>query len=219
MNGRRFRQTILAGLGVMAGLAVLSGCSLLPHPAARVSLQATPVEGTAPLEVCLEVLVAPDPDLVVRCEWLIDGVAWPLDNRLVRTTFHEPGTHRISVTAYVSDGVAAVADTEVVVINTPPIASLRLSNDAPLVGEWVVADASGSWDADENLASFEWRFGDGTVATGVVTGHAYTTEGAFTVSLTAIDAAGARATAEHRVIVHAGSPGGGCSGGGGVSLR
>ncbi len=47
-------------------------------------------------------------------------------------------------------------------------------------------DASGSSDADGNIAEYRWDFGDGTTGSGVTTSHQFG-EGTFPVTLTTVD--------------------------------
>lgn len=204
-------------------IAVACGCGLSPRVPLRVTVVVSPREGAAPFVATFQALIEPDSstDTDLLCTWTIDGrPAGAGASSSLRWTFDEPGTHTATLTVTDRAGHTATAAAAVIVSNTPPVASLRLSNDAPLVGEWVVADASGSWDPDGNLADAEWRFGDGSVAAGFVSGHAYSAEGSFVITLRVVDRAGASSETTHRVLVHRGSPGGGgCSGGGPIALR
>jgi len=48
-------------------------------------------------------------------------------------------------------------------------------------------DASNSFDLDGSISSYSWDFGDGTTGTGAIVGHAYSTNGNYTVSMTVTD--------------------------------
>lgn len=52
-------------------------------------------------------------------------------------------------------------------------------------------DAAGSTDADGNISSYDWNFGDGAVAIGVNASHSYGAAGNYTISLTVTDNDGA----------------------------
>ena len=57
-----------------------------------------------------------------------------------------------------------------------------------IVGEYIPFDASDSIDAEKNIISYEWDFGDGTHTTGMTCSHQYTTTGEYEVSLVVTDA-------------------------------
>ncbi|WP_456487125.1 NosD domain-containing protein, partial [Candidatus Alkanophaga liquidiphilum] len=66
----------------------------------------------------------------------------------------------------------------------PPVASFTYSPKHPSVNQPVTFDASASYDPDGTIVSYEWDFGDGTTASGVVVTHAYSAAGSYTVTLT-----------------------------------
>ncbi|WP_407075566.1 PKD domain-containing protein [Paraglaciecola sp.] len=68
-------------------------------------------------------------------------------------------------------------------------------------------DGANSFD-DGTIVSYEWDFGDGTVASGVNTNHSYLSAGTYTVSLTVTDDLGAMDTASLGVTVVDGTSGG-----------
>ncbi len=75
-----------------------------------------------------------------------------------------------------------------------------LSGDAPLE---VSLDGSGSSDPDGSVTAYEWDLGDGGSATGATVNHTFADPGAYTVTLTVTDDAGATATDTVTVIVDA----------------
>ncbi|WP_456486561.1 NosD domain-containing protein, partial [Candidatus Alkanophaga liquidiphilum] len=68
--------------------------------------------------------------------------------------------------------------------NQPPIANFTYYPEKPVVNQSVTFDASSSYDPDGTIVSYEWDFGDGTTASGVVVTHAYSAAGSYTVTLT-----------------------------------
>ena len=62
------------------------------------------------------------------------------------------------------------------------------SGDAPLT---VNADANGSSDSDGTITNYNWDFGDGNTAIGVIASHQYTVAGSYAVTLTVTDNDGA----------------------------
>lgn len=74
--------------------------------------------------------------------------------------------------------------------NAAPVAGLSAnvtSGTAPLA---VSFDASGSYDPDGTILSYQWSFGDGSSATGAYVSHSYAA-GTYTVTLTVTDDDGA----------------------------
>ncbi|WP_243076173.1 PKD domain-containing protein [Microbacterium sp. SS28] len=62
-------------------------------------------------------------------------------------------------------------------------------------------DATASTDADGNLATYEWTFGDGATATGVTASHVYTLAGTYTITLKVTDATALSSTTTRTVSV------------------
>lgn len=147
----------------------------------------------------------PDGDLVAH-EWTFgDGAAGSGE----RTThaFDEPGTYEVTLTVEDGDGATDEATRTVVVRdpapdNEPPVPRLEVDQ----VGLRVAVDAGNTTDPDGEVAAYEWSFGDGAAAPGVVATHVYPGPGTYTVTLTAVDEAGAAATASVDVEVAGGGP-------------
>jgi hypothetical protein len=70
-----------------------------------------------------------------------------------------------------------------------PIASFTHSPSAPLLGETVIFNASGSYDPDGTIINYNWDFGDGniTVVFNPIINHVYQTSGSFKVTLKIFD--------------------------------
>ncbi|MBU0595891.1 PKD domain-containing protein, partial [Candidatus Bipolaricaulota bacterium] len=118
-----------------------------------------------------------------------------------------------------SNGNSGSSELTIEANNTLPMAACRLSNDAPIPGERVQYDGSGSIDLDGELVDFVWDFGDGETTRGTRVSHVYDEAGIYTVRLTVEDDCGGTASVTHDVNVHRGtSSGGGCGGGAGVGL-
>ncbi len=197
-----------------AVLVLLAGCSLAPRagrpPLAVVDL--SPTGGRAPLEVRASAARSTDDGFIVSYAWQF-GDDGALSTEVESThVFASPGTYDVVLTVVDNEGLTSTARTCVEVANDPPVASLRLSDDAPILNQWVTADASGSYDPEGGALRFHWDFGDGVTATGAVTGHAYAAEGAYTVALTVLDPAGGASSLQHVIHAHRATPGGGCQG-------
>lgn len=68
-------------------------------------------------------------------------------------------------------------------------------------GATVTLDGSTSSDPDGDALTYAWDFGDGATGTGAKPTHTYADNGAYVVTLTVTDAAGAQATATTQVTV------------------
>ena len=62
-------------------------------------------------------------------------------------------------------------------------------------------DASGSYDIDGQIVSYEWDFGDGTAGSGETLAHVYQAPGTYMVTLTVTDDDGLAATISRPVQV------------------
>jgi PKD repeat protein len=82
-----------------------------------------------------------------------------------------------------------------------PSAVLNCSGATGGVPLSVTFDATGSYQTNGAIVSYEWDFGDGSSATGAVIAHAYTLTGAYTVTLTVTDSEGARDSVSGRITV------------------
>ena len=113
--------------------------------------------------------------------------------------YSRAGTYTVTLT--VTDEAGAMASAEYVV-------APRSRNQAPTahfshrVKELVIAvDASNSTDPEGLVVDYDWDFGDGTTATGVLASHAYATAGSYTVRVTVADDPGATDTASAVVAI------------------
>jgi PKD repeat protein len=103
-------------------------------------------------------------------------------------SFAASGSYQVKLT--VTDNKGATGSTT----NTVTVAA----NQAPVAGFTHSCaflscsfDGSSSSDADGSIAQYAWNFGDGTTASGATVSHDYAAPGAYTVTLTVTDDAGA----------------------------
>jgi outer membrane protein assembly factor BamB len=68
----------------------------------------------------------------------------------------------------------------------PPIASFAFSPSNVSVNEEIDFDASQSSDADGEIVSYQWNFGDENTSTGSIVTHAYSAQSKYTVSLVVV---------------------------------
>jgi hypothetical protein len=81
----------------------------------------------------------------------------------------------------------------------PPIAEMSADPTTLRVGEEVSFNAGASTDPDNNIASYEWDFGDGNTASGRNATHSYSGLGTHTARLTVTDSDGLSDTAEMQI--------------------
>ena len=86
--------------------------------------------------------------------------------------------------------------------NLPPTASFVSSVDDLAMQ----VDAAASADADGQIASYAWTFGDGATGTAVQASHTYADSGIYEVTLTVTDDAGATSVVTESVTVTAAPP-------------
>jgi serine protease len=167
------------GAGLIDAYAAVSAVSGNLPPVANFS--GTPTSGCAPLAVGFTDLSTNTPT----------GWSWTFGDGGTSTaqnpshTYTSAGTYTVSLTvtnAYGSDGETK---TGYITINGGPTAYFTgspTSGDAPLT----VNFSNGSTDA----TSWSWTFGDGGTSTVQNPSHTYTSDGTFTVQLTATNACG-----------------------------
>lgn len=89
------------------------------------------------------------------------------------------------------------------VLNQPPVAQFTFAPTAPRAGDWLQFDASGSYDPDGSIVSYQWDFqNDGVFdATGITAFYRYTVPGNYTVRLVVTDNQGASGSVTQVVVV------------------
>ncbi len=106
--------------------------------------------------------------------------------------FAKPGRYPVTLTLELEGGTKGcdvLFATREITINAPPLVAF----DAPLqvsVGEDLRLDAGASADPDGAITGFDWDFGDGAKAAGVLVSHRYDTAGTYEVRLAVTDDAG-----------------------------
>ena len=125
-------------------------------------------------------------------KWSVsDGTT--LQGTEINHTFKAPGKYQVTLT--VNDGIAVSNSendtTTTVNVNFTPTASARAAAIAS-PGETVDFDGSFSNDRDGAIIRYDWNFGDGSIAEGVKTTHAYSDPGRYAVSLTITDDSGTK---------------------------
>ncbi|MFZ5939846.1 MAG: PKD domain-containing protein [Bacteroidota bacterium] len=82
-----------------------------------------------------------------------------------------------------------------------PIAQFVVSPAKPETGSEVLFDATGAYDYDGDIVSYDWDFGDGNTGTGLSCTHVYTVDSLYHPLLTITDNDGKSATASSELFI------------------
>lgn len=176
----------------------LSGCVLetilddLVNEHPQAVIEASPREGSAPLDVQFNAQYSRDDGTIVEYRWNFGD---PMSTQSVLDTapthrFTHPGTYLVKLSVIDDEGAVDTQQVAIVVTDAPPIAQASVSNDAPLPGTAVIFTASGSYDLQGEITSYHWEFGDGNTGTGATAQHTYIQGGYYVVTLTVTDESG-----------------------------
>lgn len=168
---------------------------------------ADPTSGVAPLEVSFDASASMDPDgEIVSFEFDFGNDSTSTD-AVTTTTYESAGMFTVTLVVTDNEGATDTA-TQVITVteeaaNMAPVAELMAmptSGTAPLT---VNFDAANSSDADGNIVSFEFVFGDGGSQTDTLETamNTYTTPGTFEAFVVVTDNEGATDTARVTVTV------------------
>ena len=189
-----------AGHDASLQLVVTAETPPAPPPMNRPPVAAatvTPASGPAPLTAQLSAAGSSDPDNdIAEYVWTFGDGTSSQSGREVSHVYARAGQFTAQV--IVTDAVrqSSTADVMITVtapptMSSPPVARgtvSTLSGPAPLR---VTFSGAGSSDPDGDIASYAWRFGDGSPVDSRISGdHVYTQPGMFTMSLTVTDMAG-----------------------------
>ncbi len=215
------RAKRVAVLALAIAPLFLSGCILEQildgivneHPHAVI--EASPREGSAPLDVDFSGQYSRDDGSIVEYHWNFDD---PMNTQSVLEiasthTFNYPGTYLVKLTVTDDEGEVDTQQIAIVVTDAPPIAQASVNNNAPLPGVAVIFSATGSYDLLGEIVSYDWEFGDGQTGTGETVEHAYNQGDYYVVTLTVTDEAGLTGQAHLEMNVQPGQADPGCNDG------
>ena len=101
------------------------------------------------------------------------------------------GTYTVNLTVTDDNGATDTTSTAITVSTTFVIARFSYSPENPIINQLITFNASSSTG---NITIYEWDFGDGSNATGIIATHSYSATGTYTVNLTVTDDNGATGT-------------------------
>ena len=188
-------KPVIAGLLLMVlGALVIAPCSAESAPVA--SFVSNVNTGTAPLNVQFIDTTTNSP---VSWAWSFGDGSTSATQSPVHT-YSAAGTYTVTLTATNTAGSDTITQTGFIAISsapTAPVASFASSvtaGTAPLSVQFV--------DSSTNSpTSWTWSFGDGGTSTVQNPAHTYSTEGTYTVTLTATNAGGSNTVTQAGYIV------------------
>jgi PKD repeat protein len=181
-----------------------------PNVAPTASFTTSATSGLAPLVVSFNAASSMDGDgTITNYAWDFgDGTtaSGPSSTHLVQThTYSAVGIYTAQLT--VTDNYGATGTLSVLIssigLNQAPVAVVSanpISGTAPLN---VAFMGGASSDADGNIVSYAWDFGDGGSAFGITPSHIYTSPGSYNATLTVTDNQGATGIATVAIAVAA----------------
>ncbi len=175
--------------------------------APTVQASADPMTGAAPLRVRLTAQGTDSDGDRMEYSWDFGDGSPAAAARNGVHTYTQPGTYTATVTVTDEDGATGSAEVEIVVAggaaNTAPTVQAAADPAGPGTAPMLVRFTSAARDADGDMVSTVWDFGDGVRAGGPVAVHTYTTPGVHTATVTVTDPSGATGTATVQVTVAA----------------
>lgn len=156
---------------------------------------------TDQLTVSVDASSSYDPDgTIVSYDWSWgDGTTG--SGVTAKHTYAMGGTYEVVLTVTDNDGLTdeARAMVSVARVNMKPVAVFTYT-----VSELIVSvDASGSYDPDGFITTYDWDWGDGATDTGITASHTYASYGTYLITLTVVDDLGATDTVSESVWFNA----------------
>lgn len=128
---------------------------------------------------------------IVNYRWSMgDGTV--LEGETITHRYTSSGSYQVLLTVTDDSGVInkIATDGMRVEVNAPPEPRFSIPDRPVSVSEVAVLDASASVDADGQILSYIWDFGDGAMGEGPIASYAWTQPGEFSVTLTVEDDSG-----------------------------
>jgi len=150
--------------------------------------------GKAPLTVSFDASSSFDPDgTIASYEWAFGDGASSREMKPTHT-FEKPGSYIVTLWLEDDKGLLSFASTLIQVRKEiglsdlyAPIAIFTADKYYGVPPLTVSFDASSSFDPDGTIVRYEWDFGDGGTATGMIAAHVFVSRGTYLVKLRVID--------------------------------
>ena len=159
----------------------------LPGNPPTAVIDADKTRGLIPLTVRFDASRTTHPDGTIRSYSWDFGDGNTATGRTVTHTYTTKGVYAASLKVLDTAFRVGSAEIEINASTGEPIAVLKASETRGLVPFPVTFDGSGSYDEDGQVVSYNWNFGDGNTATGMIVTHTYTKGGKFAAGLTVTD--------------------------------
>ncbi len=201
---------LVGGAFLVAG--TLGGCLQFEPRAPQALFTASPAEHLIPFTASFDAtLCQRAPDEVLTYVWAF-GDGGGGTGALVDHTYAQDGTYEVVLTVYDARGASSQAQLAIRALNPLPTASFSYSPKSNIDSGYIVGtseritfDASASSD-DEEVATYDWNFGDGQYAVGPVVEHRFAYPGTYNVSVVVTDNDGGQSTYVQPIKVIGGGP-------------
>jgi PKD repeat protein len=129
------------------------------------------------------------------------------EGKTLTHSYSSSGSYTVLLVVTDDDGnTGAASQTINISSGESPTANFNVSPASPKVDELVSFNASDSSDPDDSIVSYQWDFGDGATASGMIVTHRFSSQGTFSVTLMVTDESGNSDSAVKTVTVSSGNP-------------
>jgi PKD repeat protein len=175
----------------------------LPGEAPVAVIEANPQSGLVPLTVDFKGNKSSDADgKIIDYRWDFGDGASASGSAKVSHTYKARGIFTATLSVIDEDFRSDSDTIEIQATTGDPWAVINVSSNQGMMPHTVVFDGSESTDADGEIVSYAWDFGDGSGTTGVTATHTYETGGQFEAKLLVTDDEGKTGQAVEEITVY-----------------